>query len=254
MTIVTTNAASAVEEEKPWIWDAALGAKYKAAYDQGMKTGDQVMVSKLVFNLFSAELDKNYMKRPELYVLLMALGQPPASEDDDEVFREFDTTGSGTFSADPNGRCELTEFTKGMATRSAKGIPCSPCNFQNPEEVKKEQELLASGDFWSESLATQFMEHYNDGLQKKSSGKIAKKVFKLFSQGSENMNQEQLYRLLTVLGMPPKDPQKGTVFYEFDRDKSEMINFKEFVTRMRKWQYQGMVCEPTQFGSKAHLA
>jgi len=80
---------------------------------------------------------------------------------------------------------------------------------------------------WTPQLGQEFKKHYDSGFEEKGSKKCVKTVFSLFSNGSKTLAQPQLYRLLEVCGMPPKDFSAATSFMEFDRNKTSKIEQSE---------------------------
>jgi len=256
--VVRDNGDTEVDTEdeqvpKERIWDPALAHDFGIAYCDGLKKGSDVVVARAVFRTFSHELDKNFMKRPQLYEMLTALGMPPGDNDTDEVIREFDRDG--------NGKCEVHEFIREMQTRSRQDMEIRPCNFQDPtrQRLLEAESEDVDGSQWTEGLARSFLEHYKSNFNKKrccynkggKSCKVAEKVFRLFSGGSKEMSMPQLYNFLTKIGTPPDDVNKITVFREFDRNLNEHIECPEFVRGMYKRSMAEVPCEPCEFGESA---
>merc|ERR1712224_868873 len=82
---------------------------------------------------------------------------------------------------------------------------------------------------------------------------MGEQVFRLFSEGADEMKMPQLYNLLAKLGNPPSDPSQATIFCEFDRNRNNQVECKEFLRGMLKRSQAGITLEPCDFGPDAHI-
>lgn len=220
-------------------WTPELGHSFVHHFNLGFAKGDSAIVCRQAFRVFSTELDRNFIKKKQLYQLLEALG----FEVDEDTMKEFD--------ANENAKCEVHEFIKNMQRRKAAGMQPVPRNFgfiQHRSKAADDNEI-----WWNEELARAFKQHYDTGFTKKGHQKTTKMVFTLFSRGKGGMDMAALYRLLELTGFPPRDFYSETLFREFDRNKSELIESKELVTGMKRRQRAGVPMEPCDFGKDAHI-
>merc|ERR1712195_194615 len=106
---------------------------------------------------------------------------------------------------------------------------------------------------WTPQLGQEFKKHYDSGFEEEGSKKCVKTVFSLFSNGNKTLAQPQLYRLLEVCGMPPKDFSAATSFMEFDRNKTSKIEQSELTKGLSRRSKQKMVMKCSGFGIRGHI-